>query len=302
MEIKKLENLVTEGRNENTLDIDRLSTLEIIEKINNEDKKVAYAVEEAKESIAKAVDVITERIKRGGRLLYMGAGTSGRLGILDASECPPTYGVSFELVQGLMAGGSTAIFKAAEGAEDNAELGKQDLIDKNLTANDVVCGIAASGRTPYAIGGMKYAKSVGAAVLCVTMNPQSEMAAIADVPISVVVGPEVIMGSTRMKAGTAQKLVLNMLTTATMIKLGKVYSNLMVDVKASNEKLVTRAKRIVMLATEVSEEEATKVLEETNFNVKLSILMIVSGLNKEKAEQLLKDSDGYIAKAIELSK
>lgn len=302
MEIKKLENLVTEGRNENTLDIDRLSTLEIIEKINNEDKKVAYAVEEAKESIAKAVDVITERIKRGGRLLYMGAGTSGRLGILDASECPPTYGVSFELVQGLMAGGNTAIFKAAEGAEDNAELGKQDLIDKNLTANDVVCGIAASGRTPYAIGGMKYAKSVGAAVLCVTMNPQSEMAAIADVPISVVVGPEVIMGSTRMKAGTAQKLVLNMLTTATMIKLGKVYSNLMVDVKASNEKLVTRAKRIVMLATEVSEEEATKVLEETNFNVKLSILMIVSGLNKEKAEQLLKDSDGYISKAIELSK
>lgn len=302
MEIKKLENLVTEGRNENTLDIDRLSTLEIIEKINNEDKKVAYAVEEAKESIAKAVDVITERIKRGGRLLYMGAGTSGRLGILDASECPPTYGVSFELVQGLMAGGNTAIFKAAEGAEDNAELGKQDLIDKNLTANDVVCGIAASGRTPYAIGGMKYAKSVGAAVLCVTMNPQSEMAAIADIPISVVVGPEVIMGSTRMKAGTAQKLVLNMLTTATMIKLGKVYSNLMVDVKASNEKLVTRAKRIVMLATEVSEEEAKKVLEETNFNVKLSILMIVSGLNKEKAEQLLKDSDGYIAKAIELSK
>ncbi|WP_055667437.1 N-acetylmuramic acid 6-phosphate etherase [Desnuesiella massiliensis] len=302
MEIKKLENLVTEGRNENTLDIDRLSTLEIIEKINNEDKKVAYAVEEAKESIVKAVDVITERIKRGGRLLYMGAGTSGRLGILDASECPPTYGVSFELVQGLMAGGNTAIFKAAEGAEDNAELGKQDLIDKNLTANDVVCGIAASGRTPYAIGGMKYAKSVGAAVLCVTMNPQSDMAAIADVPISVVVGPEVIMGSTRMKAGTAQKLVLNMLTTATMIKLGKVYSNLMVDVKASNEKLVTRAKRIVMLATEVSEEEATKVLEETNFNVKLSILMIVSGLNKEKAEQLLKDSDGYIAKAIELSK
>lgn len=302
MEIKKLENLVTEGRNENTLDIDRLSTLEIIEKINNEDKKVAYAVEEAKESIANAVDVITERIKRGGRLLYMGAGTSGRLGILDASECPPTYGVSFELVQGLMAGGNTAIFKAAEGAEDNAELGKQDLIDKNLTANDVVCGIAASGRTPYAIGGMKYAKSVGAAVLCVTMNPHSEMAAIADVPISVVVGPEAIMGSTRMKAGTAQKLILNMLTTATMIKLGKVYSNLMVDVKASNEKLVTRAKRIVMLATEVSEEEATKVLEETNFNVKLSILMIVSGLNKEKAEQLLKDSDGYIAKAIELSK
>lgn len=302
MEVKKLETLVTEGRNENTLDIDRLSTLEIIEKINNEDKKVAYAVEEAKESIAKAVDIITERIKRGGRLLYMGAGTSGRLGILDASECPPTYGVSFELVQGLMAGGNTAIFKAAEGAEDNAELGKQDLIDKNLTSDDVVCGIAASGRTPYAIGGMKYAKSVGAAVLCVTMNPHSEMASIADVPISVVVGPEVVMGSTRMKAGTAQKLVLNMLTTATMIKLGKVYSNLMVDVKASNEKLVTRAKRIVMLATEVSEEEATKVLEETNFNVKLSILMIVSGLNKEKAEQLLKDSDGYIAKAIESSK
>ena len=200
-------------------------------------------MEEAKESIAESVaHIITERLSRGGRLIYMGAGTSGRLGILDASECPPTYGVPADLVQGLIAGGYTAIFKAVEGAEDDIELGKTDLVEKSLNEKDVVCGIAASGRTPYVIGGMKYAKTVGAAVICVTMNSNSEMAKISDVSISVVVGPEVIMGSTRMKAGTAQKLVLNMLTTGSMIKLGKVYSNLMIDVNATNKKLIARAK------------------------------------------------------------
>jgi N-acetylmuramic acid 6-phosphate etherase len=298
MKVENLSNLTTEGRNPDTMNIDSVSTLDMITMINEEDKKVALAVEKAKESIAKAVDVTTERLARGGRLIYMGAGTSGRLGILDASECPPTYGVDHTLVQGLIAGGYTAIFKAVEGAEDNFELGKSDLIEKEITEKDVVCGIAASGRTPYVIGGMKYAKEVGAAVLCVTMNADSEMAKLADVPISVVVGPEVITGSTRMKAGTAQKLVLNTLTTGTMIKLGKVYGNLMVDVKTSNEKLVARAKRIIILATGISEEEAGKYLKETSNNVKLSILMIKTGLGKDSAEKLLEDNKGYIQKAM----
>jgi N-acetylmuramic acid 6-phosphate etherase len=302
MKIENLEKLVTEGRNPNTMEIDSVSTLEMIEMINEEDKKVAIAVGEAKENIAKAVDLIADRLAQGGRLIYIGAGTSGRLGILDASECPPTYGVSHELVQGIIAGGYTAIFKAVEGAEDDRELAKKDLIERNLTDKDVVCGIAASGRTPYAIGGMNFAKEIGAAVISVTMNPGSEMAQIADVPISVVVGPEVIMGSTRMKAGTAQKLVLNMLTTGSMVKLGKVYGNLMVDVKASNEKLYTRAKRITMLATGETEEAVEKTLNETNQNVKLSILMIKTGLNKEAAEKLLEEQKGYVQKAIEAAK
>jgi N-acetylmuramic acid 6-phosphate etherase len=301
MEIKNLSKLVTEGRNENTMDIDNISTLKIIELINEEDKLVALAVEKAKESIAEAVDIIAERLSRGGRLLYIGAGTSGRLGLLDATECPPTYGVSDDLVQGIIAGGYTAIFKAVEGAEDDITLCEKDLIERNLNKNDVVCGIAASGRTPYVIGGMKYAKALGAAVICVTMNPASAMANFADVAISVVVGPEVIMGSTRMKAGTAQKLVLNMLTTASMIKLGKVYSNLMVDVKSSNEKLIARAKRILMLATDVDETYAESILAQTKFDVKLSILMIKSKLNKEEAKKLLMDNNGYVKKAIEVA-
>lgn len=299
MKINNLSKLITEDRNENTMDIDNVSTLKIIELINNEDKIVALAVEEAKESIAESINIITERLSRGGRLIYMGAGTSGRLGILDASECPPTYGVSADLVQGLIAGGYTAIFKAVEGAEDDIGLGKTDLVEKNLNERDVVCGIAASGRTPYVIGGMKYAKTVGAAVICITMNSNSEMAKISDVSISVVVGPEVIMGSTRMKAGTAQKLVLNMLTTGSMIKLGKVYSNLMIDVNATNKKLIARAKRILMIATNIDEDHAENILNETNFNVKLSILMIKSKLNKFEAEKLLVENKGYLKKAIE---
>lgn len=299
MKIENLAKLTTESRNENTLNIDSVSTLEMVKLINEEDKKVPYAIEKELESIAKAVDVTAERLSKGGRLIYIGAGTSGRIGILDASECPPTYGVSPELVQGIIAGGNTAIFKAIEGAEDNPELGKQDLIDKKLTKNDVICGIAASGRTPYVIGAMKYAKEIGAAVLCITMNKDSEMASIADVPISVTVGPEAIMGSTRMKAGTAQKLIANMISTGTMIKLGKVYGNLMVDVKASNEKLYTRAKRIVMLATEAEEALAEKVLVETNYDVKLSILMITTGLQMSEAEKLLNDNKGYVRKAID---
>jgi N-acetylmuramic acid 6-phosphate etherase len=299
MNVPELEKLSTEGRNPNTMNIDRVSTIEMITMINEEDKNVALAVESVKEDIARAVDVIAERMQRGGRLIYVGAGTSGRLGILDASECPPTFGVDFETVQGIIAGGNRAIFKAVEGAEDDAELGKRDLIEKNLNEKDIVCGIAASGRTPYAIGAMKYARKVGAAVLSITMNAESEIAKHADIPISVVVGPEVIMGSTRMKAGTAQKMILNMLSTGAMIKLGKVYGNLMVDVQPSNEKLIVRAKRIVKLATDANDDLIDKVLNETGNNVKLSIIIIETGLPKEKAKELLEKNNGYIAKALD---
>ncbi|HBF6684210.1 TPA: N-acetylmuramic acid 6-phosphate etherase, partial [Clostridioides difficile] len=295
---KTLENLVTEGRNKNTLQIDKEDTLGIIELINNEDKTVAYAVEEQKESIAKAVNIIVDRMKQGGRLFYIGAGTSGRIGILDATECPPTYGVDFELVQAIIAGGNQAIFKAIEGAEDDKELGKQDIIDRGVTSKDVICGIAASGRTPYVIGAMEYAKELGCAVLSITMNPNSEMSKKADLPINIIVGAEVIMGSTRMKSGTAQKMVCNMLTTASMVKMGKVYSNLMVDVKTSNEKLVERAKRIIMIATNVKYDVAEKFLEEADNSVKLAIFMIKSGLDKDSAKSILDRQEGYISEAL----
>ncbi len=298
MLIKTLENLVTEGRNKNTLQIDKEDTLGIIELINNEDKTVAYAVEEQKESIAKAVNIIVDRMKQGGRLFYIGAGTSGRIGILDATECPPTYGVDFELVQAIIAGGNQAIFKAVEGAEDDKELGRQDIIDRGVTSKDVICGIAASGRTPYVIGAMEYAKELGCAVLSITMNPNSEMSKKADLPISIIVGAEVIMGSTRMKSGTAQKMVCNMLTTASMVKMGKVYSNLMVDVKTSNEKLVERAKRIIMIATSVEYDVAEKFLEEADNSVKLAIFMIKSGLDKDSAKNILDRQEGYISEAL----
>ncbi|HEK4633197.1 TPA: N-acetylmuramic acid 6-phosphate etherase [Clostridioides difficile] len=298
MLIKTLENLVTEGRNKNTLQIDKEDTLGIIELINNEDKTVAYAVEEQKESIAKAVNIIVDRMKQGGRLFYIGAGTSGRIGILDATECPPTYGVDFELVQAIIAGGNQAIFKAIEGAEDDKELGKQDIIDRGVTSKDVICGIAASGRTPYVIGAMEYAKELGCAVLSITMNPNSEMSKKADLPINIIVGAEVIMGSTRMKSGTAQKMVCNMLTTASMVKMGKVYSNLMVDVKTSNEKLVERAKRIIMIATNVKYDVAEKFLEEADNSVKLTIFMIKSGLDKDSAKSILDRQEGYISEAL----
>lgn len=298
MLIKTLENLVTEGRNKNTLQIDKEDTLGIIELINNEDKTVAYAVEEQKESIAKAVNIIVDRMKQGGRLFYIGAGTSGRIGILDATECPPTYGVDFELVQAIIAGGNQAIFKAIEGAEDDKELGKQDIIDRGVTSKDVICGITASGRTPYVIGAMEYAKELGCAVLSITMNPNSEMSKKADLPINIIVGAEVIMGSTRMKSGTAQKMVCNMLTTASMVKMGKVYSNLMVDVKTSNEKLVERAKRIIMIATNVKYDVAEKFLEEADNSVKLAIFMIKSGLDKDSAKSILDRQEGYISEAL----
>ncbi|RKD32253.1 N-acetylmuramic acid 6-phosphate etherase [Thermohalobacter berrensis] len=298
MDAKKLAKLTTESRNPNTLNIDTMSTHEIVTAINEEDKKVAYAVEKAKEKIAEAIDLITERLSKGGRLFYVGAGTSGRLGIVDASECPPTFGVSHELVQGVIAGGNEAIFKATEGAEDNKELGKEDLKNRGLNNKDVVCGIAASGRTPYVIGALEYAKELGALTVSITMNSESKISKMVDVPISIEVGPEVITGSTRMKAGTAQKMILNMLSTGTMIKLGKVYSNLMVDVKVSNEKLFNRAKRIIMITTGVDEDKAEEMLKRSNNNVKLAIMMIKTGLEKEEAERLLNKNSGHIRRAL----
>lgn len=293
-----LEKLMTETRNQNTLNIDKVSTLEMVKMINNEDKKVAVAVEAELPRIAEAIDEIAIRMNKGGRLIYIGAGTSGRLGILDASECPPTYGVSEELVQGVIAGGHEAIFRAKEGAEDSKELALEDLKNKKITENDIIVGLAASGRTPYVIGGLEYANEVGAMTIAITCNAGSEVSKAAKISIAPVVGPEVVTGSTRLKSGTAQKLVLNMLSTGAMIKLGKVYGNLMVDVKATNEKLVERAKKIVCEATGVTREEAGKYLGETNSDVKLSIFMILSKLEKEEARKVLEKNKGYISEAL----
>ena len=260
-----LEKLTTESRNQNTLNIDKVSTLEMVKMINDEDKKVAVAVEAELPRIAEAIDEIVIRLHKGGRLIYIGAGTSGRLGILDASECPPTYGVSEELVQGVIAGGKEAIFRAKEGAEDSKELAVTDLKNKNITENDVIVGLAASGRTPYVIGGLEYANEIGAMTISITCNADSEVSKAAKISIAPVVGAEVVTGSTRLKSGTAQKLVLNMLSTGTMIKLGKVYGNLMVDVRATNEKLVERAKRIVCEATGVTKRRSREVFRRNKF-------------------------------------
>ena len=293
------EDIKTEERNENTKNIDALETADMLKLINSEDKKVAEAVEKEIPQIAKAVDIISEHFKKGGRLIYCGAGTSGRLGILDAVECPPTFSTEPEQVVGLIAGGYPAIFKAVEGAEDSPELGENDLKELNFTKNDVLVGIAASGRTPYVIGCMKYAKSVGAPVLSVTCCPGSDIANLADVSIAPTPGPEVITGSTRLKSGTAQKLVLNMLTTGSMIKLGKVYGNLMVDVKPSNEKLIHRCKKIVSDATGVTIEEAEAYLDKCGYRPKIAIVMILCGVDSETARDLLKTNDERISKAVQ---
>ncbi|MBX4261279.1 N-acetylmuramic acid 6-phosphate etherase [Clostridium estertheticum] len=298
MDNLNLKKLITESRNENTMNIDTVSTLEMVKIINNEDKKVAGAVEKELPKIAIAIDSIAQRMHKGGRLIYIGAGTSGRLGILDASECPPTFGTPEELVQGIIAGGKEAIFRAIEGAEDSRQFAESDLKSKGLTENDTVVGIAASGRTPYVIGGLEYANEIGALTISVTCNANSPVSAVAKISIAPVVGAEVVTGSTRLKSGTAQKLVLNMLSTGAMIRLGKVYGNLMVDVKSTNEKLTQRAKLIVCEATGVDIEEATEVLSNTDFDVKLAIFMILSKLNKEQAKIRLDLNKGYIAKAL----
>ncbi|HHX8283073.1 TPA: N-acetylmuramic acid 6-phosphate etherase [Vibrio diabolicus] len=296
--IAALSHLVSEGRNPETMDIDLLPSFDIVQRLNQQDKLVPIAVEKVLPEIAQAVDKITEAFKIGGRLFYIGAGTSGRLGVLDASECPPTFGTDPEIVVGIIAGGKEAMFRAKEGAEDDPALGEQDLKENALTQRDVVVGIAASGRTPYVIGGLEYANELGATTVALSCNPDSPIADIADIAISPVVGPEALTGSTRLKSGTAQKLVLNMLTTASMIRLGKSYQNLMVDVKATNAKLVARAARIVMQATDCTNQEAKTALKETDYDAKLAILMILTGLDKESATEQLKAKQGYLRQVV----
>ena len=294
----ELKKIATEQRNPNTMNIDTLSTLEMVKLINEEDHKVAEAVSLVAGQIALAVDLIADRLSKGGRLIYCGAGTSGRLGILDAVECPPTYSTDPEMVQCLMAGGYGAIFKAVEGAEDSKELGVQDMKNISFTAGDVLVGIAASGRTPYVLGCMEYAKTLGAATVSVTCCPGSVLDTFADIGIAPAPGPEVVTGSTRMKSGTAQKMVLNMLSTGAMIKLGKVYGNLMVDVKPSNEKLIRRCVTIVCAATECDEATAVAVLEACEYRPKTAIVMVLMGVDAREAKALLHQADGRVAKVL----
>lgn len=293
-----LSRLQTEGRNTASENIDTLSTLDMLTIINQEDQKVALAVERILPQIAQAVDAITHAFAHGGRLIYCGAGTSGRLGILDASECPPTYGTPREQVIGLIAGGQTAILRAVENAEDNVALGEQDMIENQVGERDVVVGIAASGRTPYVIGAMKYARTQGATVVSLTCNANSAMSQLADIALEVVVGPEVVSGSSRMKAGTAQKMVLNMLTTGSMIRSGKVYGNLMVDVEATNAKLVQRQVDIVMQATDCDRSTAIKALSECERHCKTAILMILGQLSAAEASAVLTQNNGFIRQAL----
>jgi N-acetylmuramic acid 6-phosphate etherase len=290
--------MLTESRNPHSENIDNCSTIEILQIINNEDKQVALAVEKQLVNIAKAVDAISQAFLNHGRLIYLGAGTSGRLGILDASECPPTYGTSPEQVIGLIAGGKPAIFKAVENAEDNPELAINDLKNIHFNSNDILVGIAASGRTPYVMGGMQYAKSLGAKVISLCCNPNAPMINLADIAITPTVGAEVITGSSRMKAGTAQKFVLNMLTTASMVKIGKVYGNLMVDVEATNAKLVERQISIVMQATDCNRETAINALNQCNKHCKTAILMILAKLTAPQAKATLEQNNGFIRQAL----
>ncbi|MCT8662635.1 N-acetylmuramic acid 6-phosphate etherase [Glaesserella parasuis] len=294
--LKTLGQLITEQHNPNSMQIDTLSAYEIVQIINNEDKQVPLVIEKVLPQIAQAVEKIVEAFQQGGRLVYIGAGTSGRLGVLDASECPPTFGVSPEMVKGIIAGGERALRHPIEGAEDNKEAGKQDLQAVEFSQKDVLVGIAASGSTPYVLGALAYAKQLGATTVSIASNPNSAMSQIADIVIDTVVGAEVLTGSSRMKSGTAQKLVLNMLTTASMILIGKCYQNLMVDVQASNQKLVARAIRIVMQATECSREIAETTLVLAENNAKLAIMMILADLDKDGAEQLLSQQQGKISR------
>jgi N-acetylmuramic acid 6-phosphate etherase len=304
---EQLTRLSTEQRNPASMDIDARSITEMLQIINTEDKKVAIAVEEELEFIGKAVEIVVHALKNGGRLLYAGAGTSGRLGVLDAAECPPTYGTPPEMVQGMIAGGEKAMFKAQEGAEDKQENGARDIDERGVNEKDVVCGIAASLRTPYVIGAVKRAKQLGAKTLYVTTNPRSrfyspefaEVSQVVDVAMCPAVGPEVIMGSTRMKSGTAQKLVLNMITTASMVCLGKVYENMMIDLQMTNLKLRERSKRIVMTITGVGYEEAAGYLEKANGHVKTALVMIKAGVDREEAQRRLQRADGFVRAAIE---
>ena len=296
--LQTLSTLITEQRNPNSMHVDSLSALEIVQLMNEEDKQVPLAIEKCLPQIAQAVERIVAAFQQGGRLVYIGAGTSGRLGVLDASECPPTFGVSPEMVKGIIAGGERALRHPIEGAEDSKAQAVVDLQTIHFSSKDVLVGIAASGRTPYVIGALEYAKSLGSVTVSIASNPNSAMANIVDIAIDTVVGPEVLTGSSRLKSGTAQKLVLNMLTTASMILMGKCYQNLMVDVQASNEKLKARAIRIVMQATDCDKALAEETLKQSDQNAKLAIMMILSGLDRAQAEDLLEKHQGKLQLAL----
>ena len=296
--LQTLSTLITEQRNPNSMHVDSLSALEIVQLMNEEDKQVPLAIEKCLPQIAQVVECIVSAFQQGGRLVYIGAGTSGRLGVLDASECPPTFGVSPEMVKGIIAGGERALRHPIEGAEDSKAQAVVDLQTIQFSSKDVLVGIAASGRTPYVIGALEYAKSLGSVTVSIASNPNSAMANIVDIAIDTVVGPEVLTGSSRLKSGTAQKLVLNMLTTASMILMGKCYQNLMVDVQASNEKLKARAIRIVMQATDCDKALAEETLKQADQNAKLAIMMILSGLDRAQAEALLEKHQGKLQLAL----
>jgi len=291
--------LTTENRNSASVNIDLEDTLGILKVVSNEDKKVAFAVERELPFVAEAVEIITSAFKNAGRLFYVGAGTSGRVGVQDAVECPPTFGTSPEMIQALMAGGKPALLKAQEGAEDDANVGASDIIAHGITRNDVVCGIAASRRTPYVVGAVNKARALGAKTIFITTNPRSQFDLHVDVAICPDVGPEVVMGSTRMKSGTAQKMVLNMLTTAVMIKLGKVYENMMVDLQVTNRKLEERAKRTVMTITGVDYVKAARFLKQARGRVKTAVVMISAGVDARQAQRRLARSDGFVRRAVE---
>jgi len=293
-----IEQLLTEQRNPASANIDNLSTEQMLTIMNDEDAKIAASVRDALPSIARAVDAATDALRNGGRLFHIGAGTSGRLGVLDASECPPTFSVPWDMVQGIMAGGWDALYKATEATEDDPESGVRDLLARGFTAKDVLCGIAASGRTPYVLGAIGCARQMGAMTVGISCSPNSDLSAAADIGIEVLTGPEIVTGSTRLKAGTATKLVLNMLTTGTMIRLGYVYGNLMVNVQPKNEKLRDRAWRIIRDAAGVSMERAAELLDSSGSSVRTAIVMGVRGLGREAAESLLAQHDGVIGRAL----
>jgi len=294
-----LDHLTTEQRNPASDQIDSMSSLEIVRLMNEEDTKIATAVEKETQTIAAAIDLIAEAFLEGGRLIYMGAGTSGRLGVLDASECPPTFNSPPELVVGLIAGGKQALTNAIEGAEDRPEFAIADLKELGLSQKDVLVGIATSGRTPYVIAGLKYAQERGAQAIALTCNQENQLAEVANLTICPIVGPEVVTGSTRLKAGTATKMVLNMLTTGAMVRFGKTYGNLMVDLRATNYKLVNRSIRILMGFTNLPREEAEAVLEKCNGELKTAIVHVKRGVSPETAWELLKETNGHLRQVLE---
>ncbi|CAN5565808.1 N-acetylmuramic acid 6-phosphate etherase [soil metagenome] len=291
---------ITESDNKNTSEIDRVSTLEAVKLINNEDRTVAEAVEKVLPEIAQTIEKIVKRIKNGGRFFYIGTGTSGRLGVLDASEIPPTFGVSYDLIQGIIAGGYDALYKASEASEDDKQAGAEDLQKRNLTEKDAVIGLAASGRTPYTIGAVEYAKNLGCFTACITCVPDSEITKAVEIPIVAIVGAEAITGSTRMKAGTAQKMILNMISTVTMIRLGYVKGNRMTNVKSSNIKLKERSLRILMTETDLDETAAKDLMKQANEDLRVALVMQKANVDFEKAIQTLTETDFAVEKAVKL--